>query len=160
MERPFHNTSWYAIVEDSSLRFSQSLSYTRQMVRLESSLLSMLPKGSVDYSPLDMLKAYESRLETMIVLFYAAGAPVLALALFFIWLTASIATRQHEQETAVLGARGGSKGSILLLNLVESGVLIVLVLPLALLTGRAAAILMGQTQLFLQFVHRTGIDST
>jgi len=156
LERPFHYTSWYAIVDDYSLRFSQSIDYTRQMARLESSLLSMLPKGSIDYSPMDMLKAYETRLQTLIVLFYAAGAPVLALSLLFVWLTASIAVRQHEQETAVLSARGSSKARIILLNLVESLVLVVLVLPLAMLLGKAAAVLMGQTRLFLQFIQRPG----
>ena len=136
LERPFHYTSWYVIVKDSSLRFSQSIDYTRQMVRLESTLLSMLPKGSIDYSPVDMLTAYETRLRTMTILFYTAGAPMFTLALLFIWLTASIAVRQHEQETAVIRARGSSKGKILLLNLVESLVLILLVLPFSIVIGR------------------------
>ena len=156
LDRPLYYTSWYAIVNDRSLRFSQSLEYTRQMTRLENTLLAMLPKGSIDYSPVDMLKAYEARLKTMILLFYAAGAPMFALALMFVWLTASIAVGQHEQETAVLSARGISKTRIIVLNLAESLMLIILVLPFALLVGRSAAVLMGQTRLFLQFTHRPG----
>ncbi len=155
MKRPVHSISWYAIVDDSSLRFSQSLSYVRQMLRLENALKSMLPGGAIDYSPLEMLKAYESRLQTMIALFYAAGAPTLILALLFVWLTASIAVGQYEQETAILSARGGHKLDFLWLNLAESLALILAALPAALLIGWAAAALMGQTQLFLQFTRRS-----
>ena len=160
VDTPLNYSSWYAIVKDSSLRFSESLSYTREMIRLENDLQTMMPAVSIDYSPSDMLTAYEDRLNSMIILFYAAGAPVLMLALIFIGMTASIAVRQYEQETAVMGARGGTSTQFIFLNLVESLVLIVMMSPLAFLLGWGASILMGQTQLFLQFTRRSGFTFT
>jgi hypothetical protein len=85
------------------------------------------------------------------VLFYAAGAPLVLLALIFISLTASIALQQLEQETTTLRGRGVTLTQVFGLNLVESVVMILLALPFALLVGWLAAMAMGHTTLFLQF---------
>lgn len=151
LERPISYVSWYVVVDDPSLDLARSLSYTRQILRLENGLRQALPGVSIDYSPLDMLQAYDARLNAMMVLFYAASAPVLALALLFIGLTASIAVRQVEQETAVMGARGGSPAQLVALNLIESLALIILALPGAWFVGWGAARLMAHTRLFMQF---------
>ena len=94
LKEPVQNASWYAIVDDSSLRFNNSLDYTRSLVRLQTDLQAVLPKARIDYSPLDELKAYDARMASLTVLFYAAGAPLVLLALIFISLTASIALQQ------------------------------------------------------------------
>src|SRR6185503_18434548 len=114
-------------------------------------LQTLLPKARVDYSPLDELKAYDARRLSLTVLFYAAGAPLVLLALIFIGLTASIALQQLEQETTTLRGRGVTLTQVFGLNLAESGVMIGLSLPFALAVGWQAAIAMGHTTLFLQF---------
>ncbi|MGE5223562.1 MAG: hypothetical protein ACM3PY_14085, partial [Omnitrophica WOR_2 bacterium] len=156
IKRPVYNTSWYVTVDDSSLRFKNSLEYSHAMLQLENDLEAMLPNLSVDYSPLDMLKAYESRMQAMLVLFYAAGAPMAILALLFTGLVASLAVRQYEAEVAVLNARGESAGQGVLLNLVESLALVIVSLPVSFLLGWLGAVLMGQTELFLRFTYRAG----
>jgi putative ABC transport system permease protein len=149
--------SWYAIVDDNSLRFNNSLDYTRSLVRLQTDLQAVLPKARIDYSPLDELKAYDARLLSLTVLFYAAGAPLVLLALIFISLTASIALQQLEQETTTLRGRGVTLTQVFGLNLVESVVMILLALPFALLVGWLAAMAMGHTTLFLQFTRQSDL---
>ncbi len=143
--------SWYAVVDDSSLGFNNSLDYTHRLVRLQTDLQGVLPKAKIDYSPLEELKAYDARRLSLTVLFYAAGAPLVLLALIFISLTASIALQQLEPETTTLRGRGVTLRQVFGLNLVESGVMILLALPFALGVGWLAAMAMGHTKLFLQF---------
>jgi putative ABC transport system permease protein len=71
--------------------------------------------------------------------------------LLFISLTASIALQQEDQEITTMRGRGVSYAHIILLNLVESVVLIAGSIPFALGLGWLLANLMGHTQLFLQF---------
>ncbi|MEP7356615.1 MAG: ABC transporter permease, partial [Anaerolineales bacterium] len=155
--RPVNYASWYAIVDDNSLRFNNSLDYTRSMVRMQTQLQAVLPKARIDYSPLDELKASDARLLSLTVLFYAAGAPLVLLALIFISLTASIALQQLEQETTTLRGRGVTLTQVFGLNLVESVVMILLALPFALFVGWLAAVAMGHTTLFLQFTRQSDL---
>lgn len=155
LERPARYTSWYAIVADRSVRFNHSLSYYRAMVRLDSGLQALLPQITIDYSPVEQLSSYESRFRSLIVLFYAAGAPLVLLALIFISLTAARAVQQVEQETATLRGRGVSLAQVFTLNFIESLVLIGMAIPGALFLGWLSAMLMGKTQLFLQFTRHS-----
>jgi putative ABC transport system permease protein len=157
LEEPVKYASWYAIVDDNSLRFNNALDYTRTLVRLQTDLQAMLPKATIDYSPLDELKAYDARRLSLTVLFYAAGAPLVLLALIFISLTASIALQQLEQETTTLRGRGVTLTQVFGLNLVESVVLIWLALPFAMFVGWLAAMAMGHTTLFLQFSRQSDL---
>ena len=157
LKDPVNYASWYAIVDDNSLRFNNSLDYTRTLVRLQTDLQAVLPKAVIDYSPLDELKAYDARRLSLTVLFYAAGAPLVLLALIFISLTASIALQQLEQETTTLRGRGVTLTQVFGLNLVESVVLILLALPFALCVGWLAAKAMGHTTLFLQFTRQSDL---
>ena len=151
LKRPAHFTSWYVIAEDASLRFHDSLQISQAMTQLDASLHQLLNSVKIDYSPAAELQDYETRMSTMITLFYVAGAPLILLALLFISLTGSIALQQQDQEIATMRGRGISYAHIILLNLVESVVFIVASLPFALLIGWLLANLMGHTQLFLQF---------
>jgi putative ABC transport system permease protein len=151
IKRPSHFTSWYAIADDPSLRFHNSLQISQAMTHLDAGFHQLLNEVKIDYSPAEELKSYETRMTTMITLFYVAGAPLILLALLFISLTASIALQQQDQEITTMRGRGVSYAHIIFLNLVESVVLIAVSIPFALLLGWLLANLMGHTQLFLQF---------
>jgi putative ABC transport system permease protein len=157
LNRPVNYASWYAIVADDSLRFNKSLDYNRSLLRLQTGLQARLPKVAIDYSPLDELKAYDARRLSLTTLFYAAGAPLVLLALIFISLTASIALQQQEQETTTLRGRGVTLRQVFGLNLVESVVMILLALPFALGVGWLAAMAMGRTTTFLQFARPSNL---
>ena len=157
LKDPVNFASWYAVVDDNSLRFNNSLDYYRSLVRVQSDLQDMLPKASIDYSPLDELKTYDARRQSLTTLLYAVGAPLALLALIFISLTASIALEQLEQETTTLRGRGVTLTQVFGLNLVESVVMILLALPFALCAGWLAAMAMGHTRLFLQFTRQSDL---
>jgi putative ABC transport system permease protein len=160
LEKPIYYASWYTIVNESSLKFQNSPQYARGLMRLNTELTRLLPGISTDYSPLDSLTAYQQRAESLMTLFYAVGAPMIVLALLFITLTSRIAVQQYEQEIATLRGRGTSWLQVILMNLVESLILVILAVPLSLLGGLLAASLMGKTVSFLKFSSSLGYPLT
>ncbi len=151
LDRPQSGTSWYAIVSDSSIRYHQSRQYSRDMVRLESILKNMAPNMRVDYSPLDMLQIYDERLKSMTVLFYAAGVPMIVLAVLFISLTASIGAQQNTGEIVTMRTRGVNLRQAILMNIVETLILVLIAIPGVIIVSWLGTWLMGQSQSFLQF---------
>jgi len=157
MRRPIFYVSWYIVMDESSLRFQHAPQYARGLIRLDADLQHLLPGMITDHTPLEALKAYQQRAEALTTLFYAVGAPMIVLALLFIGLAASISVQQYEQETATMRGRGTSWMQVVALNLVESGLLILLAVPIALLVGWGAAAVMGKTLSFLQFTNRSDL---
>jgi putative ABC transport system permease protein len=160
VQRPVFYLSWYVIMDESSMNLSRAPEYARGLVQLDSDLRRYLPDITTDYSPLEALNSYRERAETLTTLFYAVGGPMIVLALLFISLTANIAVQQYEQETATMRGRGTSWGQVALLNLIETVVLVLIALPLALLVGFLMALLMSQTLSFLRFTSRDDIQLT
>lgn len=155
--QPIFFVSWYVNINETTLNLQRAPQYANGITRLGQELGRLLPGTTIDYSPLDSLKAYQKRADALTTLFYAVGAPMVVLALLFIGLTARIAVQQYEQETATMRGRGTSWVQIAFLNLLESIILVILSLPLALLGGWLAASMIGQTVSFLKFTARPWI---
>jgi putative ABC transport system permease protein len=154
VSQPVQEVTWYLSVNNERIQFQQASQYLYGLTRLNVDL-KRLVEGIQDYnSPLEALEAYQKRADSLATLFYVVGSPMLVLALIFIGLTARISVQQYENETAILRARGTSRIEIMLLNLVETIMLFVLVIPLSLAFGWLAANVMNQTVSFLQFTTR------
>lgn len=157
LDRPIFYASWYVTMSTPDVHFQRAPQYVRGLTQLDSDLKTILPGLTTDYTPLEALKNYESRAESLTTLFYAVGGPMIILALLFITLTATIAVQQYEQETAAMRGRGTSWLQVLSLNLIESILLIIISLPFSLLAGWLAAGIIDKTVSFLKFTNREGI---
>jgi putative ABC transport system permease protein len=157
IERPINYVAWYAIVDDQSVRFNNSISYSHNLTRLDAGLHGLLNDIKIDYTPADKMGDYETRQSSLFALFYVAGAPLVLLALLFISLTSSIAIQQEEAETATLRGRGVSIYQVYIINLIESLILVLVALPISLGLGWLLAVLMGKTSIFLQFTRHSDL---
>jgi putative ABC transport system permease protein len=157
LDRSIMYISWYVVMDEQGLRFDRAPQYARGLVNFDTDMRRLLPGVKTDYSPLDALQAYQERADTLTTLFYAVSGPMIILALLFVSLTATIHVQQYEQETATIRGRGTSWPQVAALNLIESAVLIILAIPLALLFGWLAALIMGYTQSFLRFELRDNL---
>ncbi len=146
--------TWYVTVNNNDVHFQRAAQYLHGLQRVDAALKQIVDGLSIVYTPAAALEAYEKRADALATLFYVVGSPMIVLALIFIGLTSAIAVQQHENETATLRSRGTSIGQVLLLNLLESTLLLAVALPLSLLTGWLASALMGNTLSFLQFTDR------
>jgi putative ABC transport system permease protein len=154
----FAYASWYILVDERNLRFAQASSYALGLIRLDGELKQLLPNSAIDYSPLDALQTFESRVNSLTTIYFAIGAPIFILALLFISLTGQVAVQQYEQEIVTMRGRGTNPAQVLLMNIAESLLLICLSLPFGIGAGLAAASLMGNTVSFLQFTSRPGLS--
>ena len=154
VNKPVFFTSWYIIMDENSLNFQRAPQYARALMRLEAELKEALPSLKIDYTPLEVLLEYQKRAESLATLLYAVSAPMVVLAMLFISLTSNIAVQQYEQEIATLRGRGTSRVQVMLMNLFETLILLILAAPLSAALGWLAAMLMGNTLSFLQFVER------
>ncbi len=157
LPRSVFYTSWYIIYNDKIVQFAKAPTYAKGMVQINNDLSQILPGITTDYSPQEALVTYQQRADALTTLFFAVGGPMIVLALLFISLTANIAVQQYEQETVTMRGRGTSWGQVVGLNLIESGILLLLALIPSLLLGWLAAGMMGQTLSFLKFTSREGI---
>lgn len=160
VERPILYSSWYVIFSERNLLFTNAPRYARGMVQMNNELSQLLAGMTTDYSPQEALVAYQQKADALTTLYFVVGAPMVVLALLFISLTATIAVQQYEQETATMRGRGTSWGQVVGLNLIESGLLIVLALLPSLLVGWLAAGVIQKTLSFLQFTNRESIPFT
>jgi putative ABC transport system permease protein len=158
LERSIFYLSWYVVMDEKDVRFERAPDYAHGLVQLDGNLQRVLPGTQIDYSPLEALNAYQERADSLTNMFYAVSGPMLVLALLFISLTATIAVQQYEQEVATMRGRGTSWLQVASMNLIESFALLLAGLPLSLLFGWLAAVLMGQTLSFLRFTARSGVD--
>lgn len=154
LQKPIRYVSWYMIMDEKEVQFQRARQYTSGMLRLDTELRHLGIPVRMDYSPLESLVAYQTRVKSLTILLYAVGAPLAFLALIFIGLTSIIVVQEYSHEIAMLRSRGTSRGEILLMNIAETLILLLIALPISLLLGWLASNLMAQTESFLQFTRR------
>ncbi len=148
LPKPVQYVSWYMVMNEDDVSFQRARQYTEGMLRLNNELTNMSLPIRMDYSPLEGLIAFQTRVNSLTTLLYTVGAPLIVLALLFIGLTSAIVIQEYEQEIAMLRSRGASQAEIIWMNVVESLILILTAFPVALLLGWGGANLMGQTESF------------
>jgi putative ABC transport system permease protein len=154
LQKPVQYVSWYIVMDENAVSFQRAGQYTEGMLRLNNELNNMTLPMKMDYSPLEGLIAFQTRVKSLTSLLYAVGAPLVVLALLFIGLTSVIVVQEYEQEISMLRSRGASQAEVILMNVVESLILILTAFPVALFLGWFGANLMGQTESFLKFTQR------
>jgi putative ABC transport system permease protein len=160
LQKPVQYVSWYIVMDENDVSFQRAGQYTDGMLRLSNELNNMTLPIRMDYSPLEGLIAFQTRVKSLTSLLYAVGAPLVVLALLFIGLTSVIVVQEYEQEISMLRSRGASQAEVILMNVVESLILILTAFPVALLLGWFGANLMGQTESFLKFTQRAVLPFT
>lgn len=158
MRKPISFASWFLMVNFEDVRFQNARQYTSGMIRLDNELHNLGVPVKMDYSPLNPLLTYQERVTSMTNLLYAVAAPLVVLGLIFIGLTSAIVIQEYEGEVAMLRSRGISRREILVMNLMESLLLLIVSLPVAIAIGWLAANAMGQTESFLRFTSRPAIS--
>jgi putative ABC transport system permease protein len=154
LAQPIRYASWYMLVGEDQIQFQRAGQYTKGMLRMDNDLRNLDLPVKMDYSPLESLVAYQNRVKSLTTLLYAVGAPLAILALLFISLTSIIVVQEYSQEIAMLRSRGTSRIEILLMNVLETLILLCIAIPISIGLGWLSANLMGQTESFLRFTQR------
>jgi putative ABC transport system permease protein len=141
---------WFARYADTGLHAAVARPLAGRVAALNAALASALPGARLEQSPATALERYQRESDALTAQLLAFGAPVLALILGFVTLTASQIVDRQRPEIALLKSRGVQNRQILMIALIEWLVLGSLALVIGVPLGIAFAALMGQTSAFLR----------
>ncbi|MCC9076597.1 ABC transporter permease [Litorilinea aerophila] len=146
--------AWHIILDDSRINPKYAARYANGFERGMAIINQYLPGARLDVSPLDPLKEFVQRQNTLTLVLLGFNVPAFGFLLYFLVLVSMIVARWQRRETALLVSRGMSATSVLGLTLVEELLLFVVGLPLGIALGMGLARWMGMTESFLTFTDR------
>ena len=119
---------------------------------------ALLAHTDLEFSPVQALRQYRQEAQALTGLLLVFSAPVLGLALYFLAVVAAMLVRRQRNEIAVLRSRGASRLWIAGVYGLEWSLLGGLALLAGPALGIALARLVGNTQSFLDFSHRSALS--
>jgi putative ABC transport system permease protein len=146
--------SWHIILDDSRVYPELAQEYLQGFTRASVVIDRYLPKARINTPPLDPLKSFVTRGDTLTMILLSFNLPAFGFLLYFLVLSSAIIAQWQQRETAMLVGRGMRAGSILTLTLFEELILFVVGYPLGLGLGMVLAHVMGNTASFLSFTSR------
>lgn len=146
--------NWHIILDESEVRPDKTVEYIEGFERGIVVINKYLPDARINTPPLDPLKSFVQRGNTLTILLLGFNLPAFGFLLYFLVLTSAIIARWQVRETATLVSRGMRSSSILTLTMVEELILFIIGTPIGIAVGMVLAQLMGQTASFLTFIER------
>jgi len=146
--------SWHIILDEKAVLPDKTVEYIEGFQRGITVINKYLPDARINTPPLDPLKTFVRRGNTLTILLLGFNIPAFGFLLYFLALTSAIIARWQVRETATMVSRGMRASSILTLTVVEELILFLIGTPLGIAAGMGLAILMGFTSSFLTFTSR------
>ena len=146
--------SWHIILDEQQILPDRTREYIEGFDRGIIIINRFLPDARINTPPLDPLRSFVQRGNTLTILLLGFNLPAFGFLLYFLVLTSAIIARWQVRETATLVSRGMRPSSILTLTVVEELVLFIVGTPIGIAMGMVLAQLMGYTSSFLSFVTR------
>ncbi len=143
--------AWYTSLHLRRLIAQQVPAVMTGVQRAALQISGVVPGARMDVSPYAELSAFVQREETLTGLLRLVSVPILAIALYFVAITASLIVAADRGEIAVFASRGAPVGQILSLYLLEW---VLLAIPVAALGPFPAALfsrVVGSSEGFLHF---------
>lgn len=147
--------AWYTTLDMRSLNAETVPAVLARLQRFGLQVSAAAPGANLDVSPYKVLSDFVAREHTLQALLRLVSIPVIALALYFVAITASLIVAAEESEIAVYVSRGAGTLHILALYLLEWCMLAVPAAALAPFPAALFARAMGAASGFLSFTHRT-----
>jgi putative ABC transport system permease protein len=154
------STIWYFAPELSSLTLDKVDKFAYGLDILPTLTSHTLPTAQLDMSPVEPLRRYVQRRDTLSTLLVNFSLPAIALLFYFLALLSTVIVQFQQEETSILSGRGAGTAFLVGLSFLETAILIIIGAPLGLFVGYLMARLMGQTASFLTFVSRPGFPAS
>jgi putative ABC transport system permease protein len=142
---------WYLPLDASRIFVSDIDPTLLRLQYLQIGIDSLLPKTTLDISPVKALERYQEAANLLSLLMMTFSVPVIGLVLTFIGLVVALSVERQRSQVAVLRSRGATPAQVLGIATVESTLLGLVALVAALPVGLGLAYLIGQTRSFLDF---------
>lgn len=156
-ELSLDSAGWYYAFDLQEIRMHDLAPLIGELQRLEVALHGKLENTKVSLTFLDMLRGFERQGVQLQAMLLALAAPVLAMALYFIALNATLSLTRQRGEIAVLQSRGARPLQIAGLYAIEAALLGAAALAAGFALAWFMAKAIGSSSGFLSFVHRKSI---
>jgi putative ABC transport system permease protein len=148
-------SSWYVILDDRKILPKNGSAYLAGFQRAQNDISKIIPGVKLNTPPLDPLKNFVQRSQTLTILLLSYNIPAYGILLYFLALTSGIIAQWQRKEMSILVSRGFSMAGVLSLVLLEQLILFVIGYPLGIVFGMLIARAMGYTASFLSFTYRS-----
>ncbi|TFG69368.1 MAG: ABC transporter permease [Anaerolineales bacterium] len=152
--------SWHFILDDSIVYPDKAAEYLEGFERAAIIINKYLPDAKINAPPLDPLKNFVTRGDTLTILLLGFNLPSFGFLIYFLVLSSGIIAQWQQRETATLVGRGMRPSSIQMLTFFEELILFAIGYPLGIGLGMVLARVMGYTSSFLSFVSRDPLPVT
>ncbi len=143
--------AWYTTLDLGRLTAIQVPAAMDGVQRVALAVSGVVPGAAMDVSPYNELASFVQRAETLTGLLRLVSIPVLAIALYFVAITAGLIVAADRAEIAVFSSRGAPAGQLVALYLLEWVLLAVPVTLLGPLPAALFARVVGASRGFLHF---------
>jgi len=150
----FGEAAWYCTLDMRQLNAESVPAVLGSLQRFGLHVAGTVAGAKLDVSPYKVLADFVTRAQTLQALLRLVSIPVIALALYFVAITASLIVAAEEAEIAVYVSRGAGAAHILALYIFEWCMLAVPVAAIAPFPAALFAAAMGAASGFLHFVPR------
>jgi len=142
---------WYLPLDASKIFVNDVDPTLLRLQYLQIGIDSLLPNTTLDLSPIKALERYQEAANLLSLLMMTFGVPVISLVLTFVGLVVALSVERQRSQVAMLRSRGATPAQVLGIATVESGLLGLIALVVALPVGLGLAHVIGQTRSFLDF---------
>lgn len=146
-----YSAFWFLLFDGSSVRYDQALSLIYRITNYQKLAGQALPRIKLSISPVESLIAFQRAANLLTVLLFAFSVPIFGLLLAFITMTSGMTVERQRNEIAVLRSRGAMVAQMIGIAVVESLLLGVVALVIALPASAGIAMAISRTRSFLDF---------
>ncbi|MGI6368588.1 MAG: ABC transporter permease [Anaerolineae bacterium] len=157
MTQEVYAAIWYIVFDGSAVRTDAIPGILARIAQVSTRAGNLLPKTSLDISPVEALRNYQRTTYIMTIMLYVFSIPIMALVMYFIGLISGLVVARQRGEVAILKSRGTGISQVMGMYLLEGMLIGIVALAIGLPTGRQLAIAMGKTVSFLNLGTRAAL---
>ncbi|MBN1248511.1 MAG: ABC transporter permease [Anaerolineae bacterium] len=148
---------WYLPLDSSRIYLEDVNPLLLRFEQLQRRVGGILPTTTLTVSPVNALRRYRDAAQLLGALLMTFSVPVISLVMTFIGLVVALNVERQRGQIAALRSRGAAPSQVLGIAAVESGLLGLVALAIAMPVGLGIAYAIGQTRSFLDFSVSTNL---
>ena len=153
----FYEATWYSNFNVNAIKATNYRNITGGLYSLRASTNTILPGTKLEISPERIFYTFDQKLFFLKLLLFILSAPVVAIVLYYISLSAGMVVERQRSEIAILKSRGVGTMQIIGVYMLEG----LLVGAVAMIVGPLLALglaqVVGKTYTFLVFTNRENL---
>jgi len=155
----FSVAAWFWVMDGSNIHASQIPELLGRIGGIRAAAQQMLPNLRLDLSPEDVLTQFQKSSNSLTVYLYAFSVPLLVMILIFIGLVVDMVVAQRRNEIAVLRSRGASVLQVTGMAVIESLLLAVAGMVIAIPIAQVIVTFFSKAVSFLDFSAASQINA-